>query len=198
MNQENDRLIQFRAGDMTYHIACRGPSRNATAKRDLGRYYQLLEKWLATLNLTLPEAAVLAESLKHDLPDWRSTDSLGLIIEQRVFDSPTTATSRFMSAIQRCNEPGISNGERFERRNLLAKVSSFTPCQTFALLESVERYIFSLVRYVEEQFRSLGIGFYLSLVHLWGVQMDEPQLWRRLHQLGEQDWYKSVSALAVP
>jgi hypothetical protein len=120
--------IQFRPGQLAGQVerrAGRAPdagSANEVARRDLGRYYVLLERELRTVELGEAEASLITDALNGTMMDAGSWTLLWAEIDDACL-------------LDRLHEKWDVDGGR-----LVAKIRAMTPGQTLALVDAVERF----------------------------------------------------------
>lgn len=114
--------VQFRPGFLAAPLDARGDNRNQTADRDLARYYALLDRELATLNLTPDEALAVLDALNGTWLDEHAIPLLWADIEDAI-------------RLDALDEKWSLDGPA-----LLAKLKRLTFGQAFALADAAERW----------------------------------------------------------
>jgi hypothetical protein len=120
--------VSFRAGELEGQLQARDheSSLGLTAKRDLERYYTLLEDELATVDLTPPEARMLCEALKGD-----------------TIGGSRYRTLLWASVMEVTYLPIFGSHSRVKKQHqdqLAEKLRKLRPGQAMALIDAVERF----------------------------------------------------------
>jgi len=102
-----------------------GP-RAVTAKRDLGRYYEILRAALATVALTRGEAGLLVDVCNGWATSVEQPDILAGGLALQVDDGMRLEA--------------LDEKWHVERAELLAKIDGWTTAQTIAVVDAVERF----------------------------------------------------------
>lgn len=117
-----DPPVQFRPGLLAPALDARGEHRNQTADRDLGRYYALLDRELATLDLLPDEALAVLDALNGAWLDEHSIPLLWTGVEDAI-------------ALDDLDQKWRVDGPA-----LVAKLKRLTFGQAFALADAAERW----------------------------------------------------------
>jgi hypothetical protein len=112
--------IGFRPGPLASALEARGDNLAEVVRRDLGRYYQLLERELRWVRLSEGEASLLCDALNGSLIDDPQ------VLEAEIADA--------------CDLDGLHAKWAIDRDALLASLRSWTYAQRVAVLDAVERY----------------------------------------------------------
>lgn len=116
----NRNPITFRPGPLASALEARGANAAEVVRRDLARYYQLLERELRWVRLSEPEASLICDALNGSFID----DPQGL--EAEIADA--------------CDLDGLHTKWGVDRDALLTSIRSWTYAQRAAVLDAVERY----------------------------------------------------------
>ncbi len=123
---ERQDVIKFRASDLAGPLKERADaiwhSKSLVAKRDLERYYSLLERTLPTLGLSKEEVCLVADSLN------------GTLIE------PHTLSLVWANVDDSIRLDGLDEKWGVDGEALVGKLRAFTPLQATALVDAVERF----------------------------------------------------------
>lgn len=124
--EDRQYTVSFRPGDLAPELAKRGPtSFNQTARRDLARYYAVVDRELQTVVLSPEEAYALAEAVRG----WRSDPASFHLLWAHMMD--TAARS-----------PLFRQMHRSDVVNLLVDRLRAAPAGTVAaLVDAAERYL---------------------------------------------------------
>lgn len=117
-------LINFRPGELQDQIQARMGHNTAggTAKRDLARYYKLLDQVLPSLDLAREEASLICDALNGTYLDEHTYHLLWASIEDAV-------TMDHLDKKWGVDGPALVN-----------KIREYSPPQTMALLDATERF----------------------------------------------------------
>lgn len=142
--------ISFRpSGELTAKLSLRddngshnGPGRppsssaNIVARRDLERYYAVLERELASINLTEREACLVCDAnngLMADPPELACSPTM---LWANVSDG-----IRLLKLDEKWNAPdAYPTGPPVDGPALVAKLQALTPGQTMAVVDAIERF----------------------------------------------------------
>lgn len=139
-------MVQFRAGRLLAALEARtnGASVGSVAKRDLERYYQLLAGELAELSRDPAKALDEAEaSLIIDACN-------GWLVE------PHTYTLLWAQVADAISLDGLDRKWDVNADRLIAKLRSYTPGQTLAVIDAADRY-WTLDGEHVERLRAVGL-----------------------------------------
>lgn len=116
--------IQFRAGDLAAPLAQRGEREGAgnIARRDLGRYYALLARELAAVQLTEAEASLLCDAGNGTLFEPSSIPLLWAEVDDAI------------------RGDGLDRKWGVDGPALVAKLRALTPGQHYAVVDAIERF----------------------------------------------------------
>lgn len=115
--------VEFRVGGLAAPLAARGDDaeRNETARRDLARYYEALDRELQSLAFTHAEASLLADALNGTLWDVQSIPLLWAQVDDAI---------RLNDLAAKWGVPG----EAF-----VARLRDLTYTQSLAIIDGCER-----------------------------------------------------------
>jgi len=116
--------VQFRPGPLQAELEARGEP-NEIGKRDLGRYYTLLRRELAGVQLSEPEACLLVDALNGTLLDEHTVSLLWAELDDAILQDHLH---------EKWSLPGEQAGA------LVARLRSLSPGQAMAVYDAVERF----------------------------------------------------------
>lgn len=126
--------VQFRmAPALAGAIAARGPDANTIARRDLDRYYTLLNRALASVQFRLAEALLLADVTNGTLWQPESIPLLWAEVADAI-DGDGAAEKWQLAGEDATSAEHFDAGAR-----LIAKLRALTPAQTWAVVDALER-----------------------------------------------------------
>lgn len=118
--------IQFRPALLAPHLAARvdvddNAHASQVAQRDLGRYYELMTLALASINLVVNEAALIADALNGTIIDVQTAQMLAYEIQDALDD-------------------GLAEKWGLDGQELVHKVAHWSLAQRLAVCDAVERF----------------------------------------------------------
>jgi hypothetical protein len=143
MSEQKSTLVQFRPGALSAALAERGSSAGAVAKRDLERYYRLIQQCLAEVNFSFAEALTVAEALKTIPLDWRAIEYIGPIVNKTIQYERGTyikALVNLLSPDYWESYPDVDESQLLDIDFLNQKILNLDVSQSFAVYDAVERY----------------------------------------------------------
>lgn len=121
---EGTPVVQFRVGALAPTLAARGDELSLVAKRDLGRYYDVLDAELAEVaaTLTVAEALALADACNG----WLASEPFDYrALRLQVADALALS--------------GLAERYGIDGDRLLALIDGMTPTQQLGVLDAAER-----------------------------------------------------------
>lgn len=113
--------VQFRDAALDAEFLERGGNRNEVARRDLSRYYRLIEREVSALDLSMPEWDALAAATISTAFDDRVT---AFVLADTVHDAVR---------YELLAETWAINGDALER-----KIAAMRPGEVFAVVDRLE------------------------------------------------------------
>ena len=119
------RLVSFRPGGLSDDLSARHDpeAQSVGAKRDLGRYYRLLEAELRALDLSDAEASFLCK-----------------VVDPNGFDSSAGSFKFLWAHVDDVVRRDPPSGGHVDPAALVDKLRSLSPGASLAVIDAVERY----------------------------------------------------------
>lgn len=116
--------VEFRVGGLAAPLAARGDDaeRNETARRDLARYYEALDRELQSLAFTHAEASLLADALNGTLWDVQSIPLLWAQVDDAIRDG------------------ALDTKWDVHRDDFVARLRALTYTQALSVIDACERF----------------------------------------------------------
>jgi len=124
-------IVSFRGGELLPLLAARGETAGPVARRDLTRYYELLEEYLERLELSESEAQLLCDAA-DDLLDRLDQTGSGALPAHRWLWAEVADAIRDRRLDDKY---GVDDPEA-----LVDRVRALEPAEGRALLDALERY----------------------------------------------------------
>jgi hypothetical protein len=124
-------IVSFRGGELLPLLCARGETTGPVARRDLARYYDLLEEYLERLALSEPEARLLCDAA-DDLLDRLDHTGSGTLPAHRWLWAEVSDAIRDRGLDE---QYGIADPQA-----LVDRVRALEPAEGRALLDALERY----------------------------------------------------------
>ena len=114
--------VSFRPGPLAARLDARGANRNEVASRDLGRYYHLIERTLATVQMSSAEWNLIRDALNGTIVEsWWSGHTLA-------------------SSISAASDDGLADKWHVDSAALVERLIALSPAQTIAVCDAVEQW----------------------------------------------------------
>lgn len=114
--------VSFRPGPLAARLDARGANRNETARRDLDRYYDLIERTVASVQLSSAEWSLLRDALNGTIIEsWWSGHTLAAEIEDACDD-------------------GLAEKWHVDSAALVERLIALSPAQVLAVCDAVEQW----------------------------------------------------------
>jgi hypothetical protein len=124
-------IVSFRGGELLPLLGARGETAGPVARRDLCRYYELLDEYLGSLTLSEPEARLLCDA----------ADDLLERVEHTASGTLPTRCWLWAAVADAIRDRGLDDKYGVgEPEALVQRIRALEPATARALLDALERY----------------------------------------------------------